>query len=159
PLPARQLWRRIIPARPGLALPGRPARIAIEARVSGRAGQYRLGRVRAAASIQDADGAVYTVPAGSIPADGRDHPLIAWLAPPGRASYPLRLIGLSLTYGLPHYPGQRQLSSTALHRDTLTLSSVAEATSATGRFAAPFARGAALSDWGADGSAPSLASL
>jgi len=162
PLPARQLWRRISPPRPGLALPGRPARIAIEASISGGAGQDRLGRlgrVSATASIQDAGGAVYTVPAGTIPADGRDHPLIASLAPPGRASYPLRLIGLSLTYGLPHYPSNRQLNSAALHRDTLTLASVAEATSATGRFAAPFARGAALGGWGADGSAPSLASL
>jgi hypothetical protein len=162
PLPARQLWRRIIPPRPGLPLPGRPARIAIEASISRGAGQDRpgrLGRVSATASIQDAGGAVYTVPAGTIPADGRDHPLIASLAPPGRASYPLRLIGLSLTYGLPHYPGSRQLSSAALHRDTLRLASVAEATSATGRLAAPFARGAALGDWGAAGSAPSLASL
>jgi hypothetical protein len=159
PLPARQLWRRIIPPRPGLALPGRPARIAIEASISGGAGQDRLGRVSATASIQDLSGAVYTVPAGTIPADGRDHPLVASLAPPGRASYPLRLIGLSLTYGLPHYPSKRQLHSAALHRDTLTLASVAEATSATGRFAAPFARGAALGDWGADGSAPSLATL
>jgi hypothetical protein len=162
PLPARQLWRRIISPRPGLALPGRPARIAIEASISGGAGQDRLGRlgrVSATASIQDVSGAVYTVPAGTIPADGRDHPLIASLAPPGQASYPLRLIGLSLTYGLPHYPSKRQLSSAALHRDTLTLASVAEAASATGRFAAPFARGAALGDWGADGSAPSLARL
>jgi hypothetical protein len=159
PLPARQLWRRIIPPRPGLALPGRPARIAIEASISGGAGQDRLGRVSATASIQDVSGAVYTVPAGTIPADGRDHPLIASLAPPGRASYPLRLIGLSLTYGLPHYPSKRQLNSAALRLDTLTLASVAEATSATGRFAAPFARGVALGDWGADGSAPSLASL
>ena len=159
PLPARQLWRRIISPRPGLALPGRPARIAIEASISGGAGQGRLGRVSATASIQDVSGAVYTVPAGTIPADGRDHPLIASLAPPGRASYPLRLIGLSLTYGLPHYPSKRQLTSTALHRDTLTLASVAEANSATGRFAAPFAPGAALGDWGADGSAPSLARL
>jgi hypothetical protein len=159
PLPARQLWRRIVPPRPGLALPGRPARIAIEASISGGAGQDRLGRVSATASIQDVGGAVYTVPAGTIPADGRDHPLIASLAPPGRARYPLRLIGLSLTYGLPHYPSKRQLHSAALLRDTLTLASVAEATSATGRFAAPFARGAALGDWGADGSAPSLASL
>src|SRR6516225_6304700 len=162
PLPARQLWRRIIPPRPGLALPGRPARIAIEASFNGGARQdrlSRLGRVSATASIQDAGGAVYTISAGTIPADGRDHPLIASLAPPGRASYPLRLIGLSLTYGLPHYPSKRQLNSAALHRDTLTLASVAEATSATGRFAAPFARGAALGHWGADGSAPSLASL
>jgi len=159
PLPARQLWRRIIPPRPGLALPGRPARIAIEASISGGAGQDGLGRLSATASIQDLDGAVYTVPAGTIAADGRDHALIASLAPPGRARYPLRLIGLSLTYGLPHYPGKRELDSAALHRDTLTLASVAEATSATGRFAAPFARGAALGAWGADGSAPSLASL
>ena len=159
PLPARQLWRRIIPPRPGLALPGRPARIAIAASISGGAGQDQLSRVSATASIQDAGGAVYTVPAGTIPADGRDHPLIASLAPPGRAIYPLRLIGLSLTYGLPHYPGKRQLNSAVLQPDSLTLASVAEATSATAPFAAPFARGAALGDWGADGSAPSLASL
>ncbi|HEY2549115.1 MAG TPA: ABC transporter permease [Streptosporangiaceae bacterium] len=162
PLPAGQLWRRIIPPRPGLALPGRPARIAIEASVSGGAGQDRLGRlgrVSATASIQDATGVVYAVPAGTIQADGRGHPLIASLAPPGQASYPLRLIGLSLTYGLPHYPSKGQFSSAVLHLDTLTLASVAEAASATGRFAAPFARGAALGDWAADGSAPSLASL
>src|SRR5262249_35579302 len=119
----------------------------------------RLGRVSASASIQDASGAVYTVPAGTIRADGRDHPLIASLAPPGRASYPLPLIRLSLAYGLPPHPRKRQLPHAARPRDTLTLVSVAEAASATGRFAAPFARGAALGDWGADGSAPSLARL
>jgi hypothetical protein len=162
PLPARQLWRRLTPRRPGLVLPGRPARIAIEASVSGGAGQRRPGRpglVSATASIQDAGGAVYAVPAGTIPADGRGHPLIASLAPPGRASYPLRLIGLSLTYRLPHFPRAGQLSRAMLHRDIVTLASVAEAASAAGRFAAPFARGAALGDWGATGSAPSLASL
>lgn len=160
PLPARRLWRRIAPARlPGLALPGRPARIEIEASVRGGTGTGRLGRVTATASVQDAGGAVYTVPAGAIAADGRDHPLIAALAPPGRASYPLRLIGLSLSYYLPRYPGKRLVSRAGLREATLTLASVAESGSATGQFAAPFAQGAALSSWGAAGSAPSLASL
>ena len=37
-------------------------------------------------------------PPGSLPADGQRHSLVFPLSGPGQASYPLRLLGLSLTY-------------------------------------------------------------
>ena len=55
-----------------------------------------LGAVTATVAIQDAGGAVYTVPSGVLPADARPHPLLASLSPGRRAAYPLRLLGLSL---------------------------------------------------------------
>ncbi len=111
-LPPAALWRRIIPAHaaPGLALPGRPARIAVTAAVSPPRG-VRFGALPVSLSVQDGWGIVYSVPAGSLPADGRPHRLVAGLAAPGRATqgmrqarYPLRLLGLSLSYQLPPFP-------------------------------------------------------
>ena len=45
----------------------------------------------------------YQIPAGVLPADGQRHALVVPLPGPRQASYPLRLLGLSLTYVLPPY--------------------------------------------------------
>jgi FtsX-like permease family len=53
-------------------------------------------------SVEDADGDVYQVPAGTLPADGRDHGLTAGLiGRAGDAIYPLRLTAITVTYTLP----------------------------------------------------------
>ena len=108
PLPAAALWRRITPARagPGVALPGKPARLEITAEVRPAAAQ-RLGALSVDLSVQDGSGIVYQVSAGTLPADGRYHKLIATLSAARQAVYPLRLLGLSASYTLPRlsHPG------------------------------------------------------
>jgi hypothetical protein len=110
-LPPAVLWQRITPGRasPGLVLPGRPARLAVTAAVRSPRGAD-LGILPVSLSVQDGWGIVYSVSAGSLPADGRDHRLAADLTGPspaggrGGARYPLRLLGVSLSYQLPGFP-------------------------------------------------------
>ena len=52
-----------------------------------------LGPLSVGLSVQDGWGNAYTIPAGSLLADGRYHHLTAGLATPGRARYPLRRFG------------------------------------------------------------------
>jgi FtsX-like permease family protein len=166
PAPPR-LWQRITPARPGpgLALPGRPARAAVTASVRPPRG-VRLGAVRVSLSVQDGWGIVYQVPAGGLPADGRPHQVVADLAAPGRAGsagqaatagraaggagqarYPLRLLGLSLSYRLPPFPVaalgtaalKRVQAGIAAKRATLEVRAVAVSPRGGGGFPAPFA--------------------
>jgi len=105
PYPARQLWSRLIPAQapPGLAIPGRPAELEIMASLAPGSVATSPGQAAFTASIQDADGIVYEVGMGSLPADGREHALTAELSPARQAAYPLRLLGLSISYNLPPY--------------------------------------------------------
>jgi hypothetical protein len=148
--PLAALWRRITPRRlPGLAIPGGSARLEVLA---------RLGTVKAAqpfagagivAWLQDGGGTTSQLgnceaPLGFLPADGRQHALVIPLAGPGQASYPLRLLGLSLCIGLPPYDAARPTATPELGLQVLSL---AAARTATGPFGAPFARGAALASW------------
>src|SRR5262249_34221888 len=82
-LPPAALWRLITPGRPsnGLVLPGRPARLAVTAAVRPPRGVH-LGTLLVTLSVQDGWGIVYSVPAGSLPPDGRHHPLAADLTRP-----------------------------------------------------------------------------
>ena len=84
PLPAARLWRLLAPSAPaGLALPGRPAQLAVTARLdAGR--QVGLRGLTGSMLLQDADGVVYTLPAGPVPADGRSHVLTVRIAPSGQ---------------------------------------------------------------------------
>jgi hypothetical protein len=136
--PAARLWRSIIPPGPlpGLALPGRPARLEISALLGGGAARA-VGRMSATLSIQDADGIMYSVPAGQL-TSGHDR-LVAVLSPTRRAIYPLRLLGVSLTYTLPlaSVPG----------RLTLAVTGLAVSPAATGAFPPGFASGNALRQW------------
>ena len=106
PLPAAALFGRIIPAGPpsGVTLPGRPAEVGLTARLG--PASLGLAPVTVTVAVEDADGDVYQVDAGTLPADGRDHILTAGLGPraaTGSAAgvYPLRLVTVSLAYTLP----------------------------------------------------------
>ena len=158
-LPLSSLWQRITPQRrSGLGLPGQPDRLAVRATLgagpNSSAAEVRnaLGAGTVMAWISDAGGGTYEIPAnGSLPADGQPHSLVFTLSSSRQASYPLRLLGLTLTYGLPPYdPASPASAPTA----RLSVASLAVAATASGPFGRPFADGAALAAWrGTGGSA------
>jgi FtsX-like permease family protein len=158
-LPATALFRRITPGgQPaGLALPGRPDRLEVTASLG--PASLRLAPVTVALSVQDADGNVYSLPAGTLTPDGRPHALIAGItptaaapgAPAGEAVYPLRLLAVTLAYSLP----RTSAGGPAL----LTVHGIAVSAVASGPFDAPFASGAALAGWTPDVSSADLAGL
>jgi hypothetical protein len=153
PVPASRLWREITaPAQAGLAIPGRPAMLAIRASVAPGTTGRALGPVSAQVTVQDASGATYVLAAGSIAADGRPHELVAHIAQAASARYPLRFLGLSLTY---NWPSPDRMTSKASVR-ILGLSESAAASGPTGR---PFASGTALAGFSTAVSAPDLAFL
>jgi hypothetical protein len=146
PLRPSQLWHELAEGvQPGLALPGQPERLAITVSMAGGL-HGSLGPVSASVTVQDAYGLAYTFPAGSIPADGRPHQLVARLAAAAGAAYPLRLIGVSLTYSMP----VATKSAAALIADAkavVTFGSAAASNRQHGPFGAPFASGRELAGW------------
>jgi hypothetical protein len=172
PVAEAALFRRITPRRAaaGVAVPGRPARLEITAALTpgvrggaasgpgGAAGGGAGGGPGSAsvtASVQDADGAVYSVPAGVLPADGRSHALTVVLAPARQASYPLRLLGLSLSYLMaPATPGEAGPPAASL-----AISGMAAAATPAGPAGAPFAAGPALAAWRPAAVSPDLSNL
>ena len=156
-LPASALWQRITPRRtPGLVLPGQPERLEVLASLGAGPGtsaaevRRDLGSATVTAWVADAGGAIYQIPAaGLLPADGRPHALVVTLSGSGQASYPLRLLGLTLTYVLPPYdPANPQSAPVA----GLSIESLAVAGTASGPFGEPFSHGAALAAWQDGGS-------
>jgi FtsX-like permease family len=151
-LPPSALWQRITPRpAPGLALPGQPERLEVLASLG--AGPHSspaevrrdLGSATAMAWVQDAGGGTYQVPAaGILPADGRTHALVFTLSGSRQAGYPLRLLGLTVTFGLPPYDPANPQSAPAA---SLGIDSLAVAETARGPFGEPFSRGAALAPW------------
>lgn len=137
--PPAALWRRIIPAgpAPGLLLPGRPARLAIMARLGPPS--LRLTAFQLTVSVQDASGVSYPLPAGNLAGDGRRHTLVVSLAAARRASYPLRLVSIAANYSAGH-PDPSQPGS-------LTIQGVAASPAAAGPFPAAFADGSRLRGW------------
>jgi hypothetical protein len=157
PLPLSALWRRITPRQlPGLALPGQPDRLevlaALGAGPGSSAAQVRSDLRSAAvqAWVQDAGGATYQIPAdGLLPADARPHPVVFTLSGPRQQpDYPLRLLGLTLTYKLPPFDPAGPTSAPAA---ALGIESLAASATAGGPFGRPFSRGAALAAWLATG--------
>jgi FtsX-like permease family len=152
PLPQSALWQRITPPVPsGLTLPGRPERLEVSAtlgavsQVSAAQLPKDLGPVFVAAWIQDAGGATYQVPAaGVLPADGRPHPLDFTLSGSRQASYPLRLVGLTLNFILPPFDRANPPSAPVAG---LRVESLAVAAAASGPFGQPFSPGAGLTAW------------
>jgi hypothetical protein len=141
------LWRPLIPApAPGLTLPGNPARLEITAALGPAA--LRLAVARLSVCVQDGAGIIYSLPAGTLTADGRRHVLIADLAPPGQAVYPLRLLAMSLAFTMPE---------SRTPDATLTITSFAASPAQSGAFAVPFARGRLLSGWTPAVTSPVLA--
>ncbi len=150
--PVSTLWQRITP-RPmsGLVLPGQPERLEILASLA--AGPHSspaeirrdLGSATLTAWVSDSGGAIYQIPAtGLLPADGRTHALVVRLSSSRQASYPLRMLGLTLTYVLPPYDSANPQSAPVAG---LSIESLAVAETASGPFGEPFSHGAALAAW------------
>jgi len=99
PIPEASLFARLLPAGPppGVALPGRPTEVRLTASLA--AASPGLAPATVTVSVIDADGNLYQLGAGTLPADGREHALAASLA--GGAVYPLRLSAITLSYTLP----------------------------------------------------------
>ena len=156
PLPLSTLWQRVTPLRPsGLALPGQPDRLEILAALgagphsTAAAVQRELGSATVMAWIQDAGGATYQIQAAApLPFDGRPHSLVFMLSGPRQASYPLRLLRLSLTYVLPPYD---PASPTSAPTARLSVASLAVAETASGPFGRPFCPGSCLAAWQGNG--------
>ena len=98
-IPESALLAKITPDHPaaGVTL-GRSAIF----RLTARLGPASLGLAPASVglAVEDADGEVFALYAGMLPADGRDHTLTASLGQTG-AVYPLRLTAISLDYTMP----------------------------------------------------------
>jgi hypothetical protein len=152
PVPIARLWREIVPAtRAGVAIPGKPAVLAITARVRPGAAGAALGPLSAQVTVQDASGATYTLDAGSIAADGEPHELTARIAAANDAQYPLRFLGLSLSYNWAPTTRPPKASPAAV----VSITGLAAATTVTGP-ARQFAAGTALAYFAAQVSAPDL---
>lgn len=141
--PLGQLFAAITTrSRPGIVLPGRPARLELTASMTGPAG---LGPVSATLTVQDADGVGYALQTSDMPADGRPHALVAPLGAAG-AAYPLRLIGMSVNYQMPSYPPSVTAGPVG-QPAVLRLDGISVSPVATGPFARPFAAGRVLAAW------------
>jgi ABC-type antimicrobial peptide transport system permease subunit len=161
PLPPSALWQRITPRQlSGLALPGQPDRLEILAALgagphSSTAEVLRdLGSATVKAWIQDAGGDTYQVQAdGFLPADGRPHSIVFTVSGPRGASYPLRLLGFTVSYNLPPYDPADPASAPAA---SLTVESIAVAATTTGPFGRPCCQGAALAAWQVTAGSPDV---
>jgi FtsX-like permease family len=122
------LLSRLAPSgpTPGALIPGRPAELAITARLSaGSASQAELF-----VQLTDAFGISYSEQVGLLPASGAARTLTVVIAPGHGAAYPLRITGFSLQYNMP---------SQTVPDAVLAIESVRGAASVRGRFGAPSA--------------------
>jgi hypothetical protein len=118
-VPAARLFGEITPkSLTGAQIAGRPDALTFTAALTvagltapkgrtlpvnaGRAGDIArgLGPVAVTATVADSAGDMYQLGAGTLPADGREHVLVASLGG-ADVSYPLRLVQIALTYQLP----------------------------------------------------------
>ena len=156
--PARQLFGVITTRRrSGLRLPGRPAQIELTASLtdpSGGADAAALGPVSATLAVQNALGVSYAIQTNAMPADGRYHTLVAGLSAAGTA-YPLRLIGISISYTMPAYP-LTALAARADQLAVLRLDGFSVSQSHAGSFSRPFAPGPKIATWPAQTADPGL---
>jgi len=152
-LPVRTVWQRITPAGPppGLPIPGRPGRIRLTASLSASSVPKLIAT--ATIAVQDRFGTVFQMPAGTLPADGRVHGLVALFSASAKAGYPLRLLGLSLNYRLPPAPRPGRSVTTAAR---LVVKQIALAGPGRQGFAQPFAHGSQLATWHPAAGAPGL---
>src|SRR5581483_9521943 len=85
---------------PGMWLPGQSPQIQLTAQVG--PASLRLAPAIVAPSVEDADGVVYQLEPGTLPADGQPHTFTIPVTPGATAvTYPLRLVGLNVTYQMP----------------------------------------------------------
>jgi ABC-type antimicrobial peptide transport system permease subunit len=118
-IPAAQLFAEITPkSTPGTSIAGRPDAITFTAALAptgipaqtggilpistGQASAIarELGPVAVTVTVTDGTGDMYQLNAGTLPADGREHVLVASLGG-ADVSYPLRLVQIALTYQVP----------------------------------------------------------
>jgi hypothetical protein len=118
-VPAAKLFDEITPkSSPGALIPGRPHAIAFTAALTpvgipvhkggilpittshASAIARQLGPVAATITVADSTGDMYQLDAGTLPADGQEHVLVASLGG-ADVSYPLRLVQIALTYQMP----------------------------------------------------------
>jgi hypothetical protein len=118
-IPTGKLFGEITPnSAPGTPVPGRPDGITFTAALAptgvpaqgggilpisiGQASAIarELGPVAVTITVADGTGDMYQLNAGTLPADGREHVLVASLRG-ADVSYPLRLVQIALTYQLP----------------------------------------------------------
>ncbi len=158
-LPAGRLWRLIAsPTRPdGLLVPGRPIRLGLQAGLSRAPVSWHLGVLAASLSVQAADGVSYVLPAGVLPTDGASHLLTAVVPAADRASYPLRVVGVMLTYEMPPVPTGSTAGSVGARQVALTVSGFAASAKSAGPLPR-FAPGTALSGWSRTAGSATLAS-
>ncbi len=156
-VPASRLWRLLSPpARPdGLLVPGRAIRLGLAASLGSAPASWGLGVLTVSLSVQAADGVVYALPAGALPADGRSHVLTSVVPAIDRVSYPLRLVGVTLTYQLPPVPSGAAPAA-ATRQLGLTVSEFAASASPAGPLSR-FAPGAAISGWSRTATSATLA--
>jgi len=161
PLSPAELFGTISPAGParGVTLPGRTGEFQLTA-VLGPA-SLGLAPATVSVSVEDADSDVYQLDAGTLPADGRSHPLavtfanqaVPSTAAPGasrasgtaKAIYPVRLTGVSVDYTMP--------ASRARVPATFTVDSVS------GGPGTAQVAGSALRGWTAAATSPELAGV
>ncbi len=159
PLPTSRLWRLITPpTQPdGLLVPGRAIRLGLQASLGRAPASWGLGLLAASMSVQAEDGVVYALPAGALPADGSSHLLIADVPATDRVSYPLRLVGVTLTYQLPPVPTGSAAASVPARHLGLTISGFAASAVPAGRMPR-FAPGGAIRAWSRAAASDTLAS-
>jgi len=147
--PPSSLWRMITPRQPrqGIAIPGSPYRLALSARLSAASRASGMSPVQVSLSVQAADGVGYSLPAGTLIANGRTRVLAAVVPPAARAASPLRLLGLTLGYQLPGYTAGAVEKARARQLLTLTVTGFSAAAQPAGGFGSAFAPGAALDSW------------
>src|SRR5262249_22578695 len=164
-LPPAALWRLITPGRTshGLVLPGPPARLAVTAAAPAPppAGAAARAPPRWRRWGWGGGGPLPSGPRGPPPPPpappppragflpGPAHPAAGQAGGRGEARYPLRLLGLSLSYQLPRFPVPpsgptrgitRPEARIAAARATLDVRHLAVSARATGGFAPPFPR-------------------
>jgi hypothetical protein len=139
------LWQRIIPARQSSAirLPGRPARLELTARLS-TSGSPVIGQAAVSVSVQDASGAVYAIPAGTLRGDGKPHSLIAVLSAARQAAYPLRVLAVTIRYPVPREPASAHAATPA---STFSIEDASVSAGPGGPFGTPFATAPVLTTW------------
>ncbi len=95
--PSADLLRKLAAEVPsdGVQLPGKPATLALTARISGA----QVRQPELFVQVTDAAGIGYVLSAGPVPADGKPH--TAKVVIGSGADYPLRLTGFSLQFNTP----------------------------------------------------------
>jgi hypothetical protein len=142
------IWRDLAPAPAphAITLPGRVVRVRITAAMAPGAGPG-IGPVPVSLSVQDGAGVVYQVPAGTLPADGRPHQLVASLAPAGEAVYPLRLLAIMAGFELPPRPRQSAVAAAAARTATFSVTGLAASPAEKGAFTGRIEVAGALAAW------------